>query len=509
MVVLPTPKECFHYIKAGKRQLYFFGSMSFILLLTGMVMFTIAHPIAIVYVGFVLLTTSYLTVSYIVGIFGKEFSLREHNELVAPFDLFFMSDKYKPSIDIYYPTCGEPEAMQVNSLNHIIDLARDYGPLCKVYVLDDSPNYTGYNAYNKVKHRLGRSNIFCIMREDRGYLKKAGNLRNAFKQTTGEFIAIFDADFCPTPNFFQQTLPYMLQDQTVGIVQTPQYFEVNKTKNWIENGAAYVQELFYRLIQVNRNSFGGSICVGTNALYRRKCLEPFGGTAEIAYSEDVRTGFQVLSLGYKIKYIPIILAKGLCPNELPQFFLQQYRWAMGSISLFFSKQFWQTKITKMQRVCYLGGMLYYITTGLSLLFMNLPSVFMLMFAPSKILWFNFLFSFPSFVFGTFYQAYWSKHKWGLYAVKSRVVSYHSHLFALVEYLTDNLTPWEPTAITKKTKVYVNFQQFLFWNTVFFSFITIFLSGYNMATNNPFNFLPTLALCLFNTYISLSILRDQI
>lgn len=509
MVNLPTIKESHDYIKAGKNQLYFFGLVSFLLLLTGMILFMIAHPIAIFYVVFFLLTSFYLTVSYIVGIFGKEFSLHRHNEIIAPHDLFFMYDKDKPTIDIYYPTCGEPVEIQRNSLNHIIDLAREYGPKCKVYVLDDSKNYQGYEAYNSVKHRLGKNNIFCIMREDRGYLKKAGNLRNAFKQTSGEFIAIFDADFCPTPNFFQNTLPYMFNDPKIAIVQTPQYFDVANSKNWVENGAAYVQELFYRLIQVNRNHFGGSICVGTNALYRRKALEPFGGTAEIAYSEDVRTGFQCLALGYKIKYIPIILAKGLCPNELPQFFLQQYRWAMGSISLFFSKQFWQTKITKMQRLCYLGGMFYYITTGISLLFMNVPSIVMLTMFPDKILWFNFLFSFPSFLFGTIYQAYWSKHTWGLYAIKSRVVSYHSHLFALIEYLTDNLTPWEPTGVTKKTKVYVKFQKFLFWNTIVFSGLTLVLTGYNMAIHNLFNFLPTLALCLFNTYISLSILRDQL
>lgn len=36
-----------------------------------------------------------------------------------------------------------------------------------------------------------------VLRSNAPELKKAGNLRNAFSITSGEAIAIFDADFCP------------------------------------------------------------------------------------------------------------------------------------------------------------------------------------------------------------------------------------------------------------------------------------------------------------------------
>lgn len=75
---------------------------------------------------------------------------------------------------------------------------------------------------------------YNITRNDKPHLKKAGNLRNAFKQTESEFIVIFDADFCPVPDFIQQTIPYLIEDSKLA---TPQYFRVLKGQNWVERGA--------------------------------------------------------------------------------------------------------------------------------------------------------------------------------------------------------------------------------------------------------------------------------
>ena len=89
-----------------------------------------------------------------------------------------------------------------------------------------------------------------IVRRDRPLLKKAGNLRHAFAQTTADAIAIFDADFCPRPDFLKETVPYFGHDSSIGIVQTPQYFRYRKEQTWIEQGAGITQEFFYRLVQV-------------------------------------------------------------------------------------------------------------------------------------------------------------------------------------------------------------------------------------------------------------------
>lgn len=93
-----------------------------------------------------------------------------------------------------------------------------------------------------------------IRRDNRPELKKAGNLRHAFAQTVGEITAVFDADFCPRPDFLRETLPYFL-DRSIGIVQTPQFFRRTEEQTWVEQGAGASQEAFYRMIQV-RSSAG-------------------------------------------------------------------------------------------------------------------------------------------------------------------------------------------------------------------------------------------------------------
>ncbi|MGO8134263.1 glycosyltransferase, partial [Rhizobium ruizarguesonis] len=52
---------------------------------------------------------------------------------------------------------------------------------------------------------------------------KAGNMNNGLKVSSGDFIAIFDADFVPYRHFLRRTLPFF-SDATIGIVQTPQHF---------------------------------------------------------------------------------------------------------------------------------------------------------------------------------------------------------------------------------------------------------------------------------------------
>lgn len=80
-------------------------------------------------------------------------------------------------------------------------------------------------------------------------LRKAGNLRYAFARTSGEFLVIFDADFCPRPEFLRETTPYFA-DGDLAILQTPQFFRRREEQTWVERGAGVTQELFYRMVQV-------------------------------------------------------------------------------------------------------------------------------------------------------------------------------------------------------------------------------------------------------------------
>jgi cellulose synthase/poly-beta-1,6-N-acetylglucosamine synthase-like glycosyltransferase len=97
-------------------------------------------------------------------------------------------------------------------------------------------------------------------------------------------------------------------------------------------------------VQVNRNHWGASICVGSNAVYHRTALVDVGGTAEIGHSEDVHTGFYALTRGWRLTYIPLALACGMSPNTAKAFFSQQMWWCAGSTTLLTNPDFWRSNL---------------------------------------------------------------------------------------------------------------------------------------------------------------------
>lgn len=454
-----------------------------------MILFSLSNKGFYPFLIFTTVTTFYLFISYMVGLVSDEFDFEEHSHLKKHYRFF------EPTVDVFLPCCGESLEIIENTYKHVKALEYNY---LTVWVLDDGKS----DAVKSLAEAYG----FGYIRRTGNELKKAGNLRHAFRKTVGELIVIFDADFCPRPDFLRETVPYFALD-SVAIVQTPQFFRLAESMNWIHKGAAYTQELFYRLIQVNRNHYGGSICVGTNAVYRRKALEAFGGTAAIGYSEDVHTGFNVVNNGWKLFYIPINLACGVCPDSVSSFFIQQYRWSMGSITLFLNKDFWFSNLTFMQKVCYLTGMLYYITTGLAVFISPLPSILVLAFTPENIHWVNYIFAVPSFIFGTVVAAFWSVNKFGFYGPVSRQVSYYAHFFAFKDKLLNSLVPWEPTGNVKNNERFIQYVDLMFlWSLITFSLI-LALSFYRMGQGYAFyNFVTLWVFSFYNYYVSMTALK---
>ena len=60
---------------------------------------------------------------------------------------------------------------------------------------------------------------------------KAGALQEGLKTATGEFVAIFDADFCPPADFLLRTV-HFFADPKVGVVQT-RWSYLNRDYNFL------------------------------------------------------------------------------------------------------------------------------------------------------------------------------------------------------------------------------------------------------------------------------------
>ena len=281
---------------------------------------------------------------------------------------------YIPSVDVFLPSAGEDLAVLRNTYEHVSRL-QWHGDL-QVVVLDDSDR-------REVRWLAEVFGFEYYVRPDRGHLKKAGNLLSGFKRTDGDFILVLDADFVPRQDIFYELLPYM-DDTTNGIIQSPQFFDIDNEMGWIQRAAGATQVLFYRWIQPSRDRSNAAICVGTCAVYRREALDKIGGFAQIGHSEDVHTGVRMTAVGYRVRYVPIVVTKGLCPDRFDQFVTQQYRWCTGSMSLLFSRGFHRHRFSMMQRLSYWSGFVYYGSTGINIFALTIPPIMMGLFAPSGV-----------------------------------------------------------------------------------------------------------------------------
>lgn len=365
--------------------------------------------------------------------FAKPFDYDRHQKYRSVFD-------QTPSVDIFLPNCGEDIAVIVNQLKAVRDI--DY-PNYRVYVLDDK----GRDDVWFATEALG---FHYISREDKGYLKKAGNLRHAFAQTSGELILVLDADFVPRPDILTETVFRFQMNQELAILQTPQYFNnatSQKNQTPAQLGLGFFQEAFYRLVQNFRDRAGAAICCGSCAIYRRTALEPHGGGAPVERSEDVHTGWMLLSDGWTVEYLPLNLSAGLSPEGIKSLFNQHYRWCSGSYSLTCSEGFWgKPNIPLRVKWIYYSAFHYYTTSGLGVLLHAIPIFLGLWIAADIPNPFVARIGSSSIVLVLVASALWAKSRWGLFVpVMGMAVSY-THLVALLDVIFGEIAPWVPSGV---------------------------------------------------------------
>ncbi len=345
-----------------------------------------------------------------------------------------------PSVDVFLPTCGEPLALLENTYAHVARLS--YPGELVVYVLDDADR-------SEVASLAAHWGYHYLARKTSAF-KKAGNLQYGLTHSSGDAILLLDADFVPRPEFLRETLPY-LDDPAVGIVQTPQYFDVRSSQTWLQRCAGATQELFFRFIQPSRDAVGAAICVGTSAIYRRAALDRIGGFPQIGHSEDVFTGVHMGRAGFRVRYVPALLSKGTCPDDLDRFIAQQYRWCEGTLSLFTDRAFRRDPtLTRMQRLSFWSGLLYYVTTALNALIAPAPLLVMVLWLPQHIAPINMLPLIGVVVLWFVVLPVVSHVTWRVDVLRVQAIYGFAHLFCIVDMLSGRSEEWVPSGRVQGT-----------------------------------------------------------
>jgi cellulose synthase (UDP-forming) len=253
-----------------------------------------------------------------------------------------------PTVDVYICCCGEAEHVIIKTVIAAQEMLLPHN----TWILDDGKK----DALREAAIRLG---VGYIRRETNAHAK-AGNVNAAFQRTDGRFVVILDADHVPRPDFLTQTLPHLLANPSVAMVQTPQTY-YTPGRGMVSEGAAVSQDLFYEAIMPAKNVSNSVFCVGTNVVFRRQALKsltereltpkerrknkdapedarlltalgeeyPEGGIWVGSNSEDIWTSLELHRRGWRTVFVPKVLTQGLTPDRLGPFLKQQFRWASG------------------------------------------------------------------------------------------------------------------------------------------------------------------------------------
>ena len=203
----------------------------------------------------------------------------------------------------------------------------------EIQVLDDSTDETCAIAENAVRrHAAEGLDIKYIHRTDRsGY--KAGALDAAMKVARGNFIAIFDADFIPRPDFLRATVHHFTDDK-VAMVQT-RWGHLNEDYSLLTKIQAILLDAHFVLEHGSRNRGGCFFNFnGTAGIWRREAIVDGGGWQHDTLTEDLDLSYRTQLKGWQFVFLPGHVAPAELPVEMNAFKSQQHRWAKGSIQTF-------------------------------------------------------------------------------------------------------------------------------------------------------------------------------
>lgn len=200
--------------------------------------------------------------------------------------------------------------------------------LLQIQVLDDSTDDTHdfADALCERYKNMGYPIVYLHRTNRHGF--KAGALQEGLKSATGEFVAVFDADFIPPSDFLLKTIHHFA-DPKVGVVQT-RWSYLNRDFNFLTEVEAILLDGHFILEHGARSRAGYFFNFnGTAGILRVSMIEDAGGWQHDTITEDSDLSYRAQLRGWKFVYLPDIHCPSELPVEIHGFQVQQFRWAKG------------------------------------------------------------------------------------------------------------------------------------------------------------------------------------
>mgnify|MGYP001596514607 CR=1 FL=1 len=283
----------------------------------------------------------------------------------------------------------------------------------EIQVLDDSDDDSS-KLTKKLIDKIKRNgiNIVHLKRKKRTAFK-AGALKEGLKKSKGEFIAIFDSDFVPNPNFLIKTIPYF-KNTKVGMVQT-RWGYINRNFSILTKVQAFGLDGHFTLEQVGRYAKNHFINFnGTAGVWRKSTIIDAGNWEGDTITEDLDISYRAQLKDWKFIYLEKIITPAELPIVISAIRSQQFRWNKGGAENFQKNIYKVLKSSKINLKTKVHALLHLLnsTMFLNIFLVGFLSVPML-YIKNKWVELTWFFNLSSlFIISTliFYVFYWFLHK---------------------------------------------------------------------------------------------------
>lgn len=338
--------------KLSKRSIYYLAFLSSLIYISYRIFFTIPfNSFVNMFFGILVLIVEIIEVFFF-GIYCFNVLIYKKESPIIP---KVKSKDLYPEIDILIATINEDVELLEDTIKAIKKMKYPDKNKIHIYLCDDGRRKEMEDLCKKMKiNYLKRSN-----NKD----AKAGNYNNALKHISSPYVATFDADMRPTPNFLMKTVPFLINDNNVGFVQIPQSFrnpDIYQCRYKLIGKIPHEQDYFFANIQMAKSNTNSVIYCGTNAVFLRKALDAVNGFATQSVTEDIATGILIEAEGYRAVSLGDKEAFGLAVNNLDSYIKQKSRWCRGCLQTFKNYSILGNDgLTLSQKLDYLSTLFYW------------------------------------------------------------------------------------------------------------------------------------------------------